>query len=33
MILCGWFDRLVLEKAKDRMANIGGGGGPIAWCD
>jgi hypothetical protein len=21
-----WFDKLVLEKAKDRMGNIGGGG-------
>jgi hypothetical protein len=27
-----WFDKLVLEKAKDRMGNIGGGGG-IARCD
>jgi hypothetical protein len=23
----GWLDKLVLEKAKDRMENTGGGGG------
>jgi hypothetical protein len=22
----GWFDKFVLEKAKDKMRNIGGGG-------
>jgi hypothetical protein len=29
----GWFDKIMLEKAKDRMGNVGGGGGPIALCD
>jgi hypothetical protein len=29
----GWFDKLVFEKVKDRMGNIGGVGGGIAWCD
>jgi hypothetical protein len=25
----GWFDKLVFEKVKDGMGNIGGGGGPL----
>jgi hypothetical protein len=29
----GWFGKLVFEKVNDRMRNIGGGGGPIVWCD
>jgi predicted NUDIX family NTP pyrophosphohydrolase len=29
----GWFDKLMLEKANDKLGNIGGGGWLIAWCD
>jgi hypothetical protein len=28
----GCFDKPVVEKAKDRMGNIAGGGKPIARC-
>jgi hypothetical protein len=27
----GYFGRLVVERAKDKMENIPGGGEPIAW--
>jgi hypothetical protein len=29
----GCFDKLVVEKANDRMGCIIGGEEPIAWCD
>jgi hypothetical protein len=28
----GCFGRLVVKKMKDRIGNITGGEGPIAWC-
>jgi hypothetical protein len=28
----GYFGELVVERAKDRMENIAGSEGPIAWC-
>jgi hypothetical protein len=27
-----WFDKLVVEKANDRMESIADDGGSIAWC-
>jgi hypothetical protein len=28
----GCFDRLAMEKVKDRMESIASGEGPTAWC-
>jgi hypothetical protein len=28
----GYFGRLAMEEASDRMKNIAGGEEPIAWC-
>jgi hypothetical protein len=28
----GYFDKLVVKRAKDTMENIAGSEGPIAWC-
>jgi hypothetical protein len=27
-----YFGKIVMERVKDRMENIAGGEGPIAWC-
>jgi hypothetical protein len=27
-----YFGKIVVERVKDRMENIAGGEGPIAWC-
>jgi hypothetical protein len=27
-----YFGKLVVKRAKDRMVNIAGSEGPIAWC-
>jgi hypothetical protein len=31
-VVLGWFGRLVVRKANDRMESIADGEGSIAWC-